>query len=70
MDNLNQRLTMNESLTFIHDFVHRPFHEMDSKIFMDLSMSRNGQLGCPFHKMDNFTSGSQRIQVTGNLYLH
>ena len=41
MDNLNQRLAMNESLTFIHDFVHfmkwiekyiqiYPFHEMDS----------------------------------------
>ena len=26
---------------------------MDSKIYMDLSISRNGQLGCPFHEMDN-----------------
>ena len=26
---------------------------MDSKIYMDLSVSRNGQLGCPFHEMDN-----------------
>ena len=27
---------------------------MDSKIYIYLSISRNGQLGCPFHEMDNF----------------
>ena len=26
---------------------------MDSKIYMDLFISRNGQLGYPFHEMDN-----------------
>ena len=34
------------------------FHEMDSKICMNLSVSRNGQLDCPFHEMDIFIPGS------------
>ena len=31
---------------------------MDSKICMNLSVSRNGQLDCPFHEMDIFIPGS------------
>ena len=33
---------------------------MDSKIYMDLSISRNGQLGCPFHNIYKIKNRQER----------
>ena len=42
VDNLNQKIG------YEYKFNFHSFHEMDGKIYIDLSISRNGQLGCPF----------------------
>ena len=45
--------TVNESKHFVHLLVHFMKWSVDF-----LSISRNGQIFCPFHEMDNFTPGS------------
>ena len=39
---------------------------MDSQIYIDLSISRNGQFPCPFHEMDSHTV--HFVKLT-NLYI-